>query len=91
MQETWVQSLAWEDLLEKEMATHPSILPGKSHGQRSMVSYSPWGHKELDTTEWLYFHFSLIAESEEELKNFLMKVKEESERAGLKVNIKKKT
>ena len=33
----------------------------------------------------------LMAESEEELKNFLMKVKEESERAGLKVNIKKKT
>ena len=33
---------------------------------------------------------TIMAESEEELKNFLMKVKEESERAGLKVNIKKK-
>ena len=39
-------------LLEKEMATHSSkILPGKSHGLRSLVGYSPWGHKELDTTE----------------------------------------
>ena len=31
----------------------PGSLPGESHGQRSLVSYSPWGHKELDTTEWL--------------------------------------
>jgi len=31
--------------------------PGKSHGQRSLVGYSPWGRKELDTTERLHFHF----------------------------------
>ena len=37
----------------------PVLLPGKSHGQRSLVSCSPWGHKELDTTERLHFHFSL--------------------------------
>ena len=30
-----------------------------SHGWRSLVGYRPWGHKELDTTEWLHFHFSL--------------------------------
>ena len=53
MWETWVQSPGREDLLEKEMATHSSILPGKSHGQRSLVDYSPWGQKELDTTEQL--------------------------------------
>ena len=35
------------------MATHPVFLPGKSHGQRSLVGYSPWGCKELDTTEQL--------------------------------------
>ena len=29
------------------------FLPGKSHGQRSLVAYSPWGHKESDTAEWL--------------------------------------
>ena len=47
MQETWVQSLGQE----KEMETPPVFLLGKSHGQRSLVGYSPWGHKELDTTE----------------------------------------
>ena len=115
MRETWVQSLGQEDLLEKEMATHSSILawkipwtvepgrlqsmgpqrvghdwvaslslslqcgrpgfdpwvgkilwrqkwqptpvllPGKSHGQRSLVGYSTWGRKESDTTERLNF------------------------------------
>ena len=37
----------------------PVLLPGKSHGQRSLVGCSPWGHKESDTTEQLHFHFSL--------------------------------
>ena len=99
MQETQVQSLGWEDPLDKEMATHSSILawripwteepgrlqsmglqkvghdwvtnrrrqwqptpvllPGKSHGQRSLVGCSPWGREESDMTEWLHFHFSL--------------------------------
>ena len=31
----------------------PVFLPGESHGQRSLVGYSPWGHKESDTTEQL--------------------------------------
>ena len=35
----------------------PVLLPGKSHGQRSLVGYSPWGCKESDTTERLHFHF----------------------------------
>ena len=35
----------------------PMFLPGESHGQRSLVGYSPWGHKESDTTEQLHFHF----------------------------------
>ena len=48
----WVRSLGWEDPLEEEMASHSSsLLPGESHGQRSLVGYSPWGHKELETTE----------------------------------------
>ena len=37
----------------------PVLLPGKSHGRRSLVGCSPWGRKELDTTERLRFHFSL--------------------------------
>ena len=121
----------------------PVLLPGKSHGQRSLVGCSPWRRKESDTTERLHFHFSLsyigegngnrlqcswlenprdggvwwaatygvtqsqtrlkwlssssryadgttlMAQSEEELKSLLMKVKEENENVGLKLNIQK--
>ena len=35
-------------------------LPGKSYGWRSLIGYSPWGHKELDMTERLYFHFMYV-------------------------------
>ena len=38
----------------------PVHLPGKSHGQRSLVGCSPWGRKESDTTEWLHFHFHAL-------------------------------
>ena len=37
----------------------PVLLPGKSHGQRSLVGCSPWGREESDTTERLHFNFSL--------------------------------
>ena len=37
----------------------PVLLPGKSHGRRSLVGWSPWGREESDTTERLHFHFSL--------------------------------
>ena len=42
---------------------HPTsaLLPGKSHGWRSLVGGSPWGRTESDTTEWLHFHFSFHA------------------------------
>ena len=53
MQEAWVWSLGQEDLLEKEMATHSSILARKSHGQRNLAGYSPWGYTESDMTEQL--------------------------------------
>ena len=43
IQETQVQSLGWEDPLEKGMATCSSCLPGEFHGQRRLVGYSPWG------------------------------------------------
>ena len=50
--ETWVQSLGWEDPLEKGMATYSMFWPGEFHGhQRSLASYSPWGCKESDMTE----------------------------------------
>ena len=53
MQEIQVWSLHQEDPLEKKWQPTLVFLPGKSHGQRSLVSYSPWGRKELYTTEWL--------------------------------------
>ena len=37
----------------------PILLPGKSHGRRSLVGCSPWGRWESDTNEWLHFHSSL--------------------------------
>ena len=47
-----VRSLGQEDPLEEGMAAQSSIfLPGESHGQRSLVGYSPWGRKESGTTE----------------------------------------
>jgi len=45
MQETRVRSLGEEDPLEKGMQYTPVFLPGESHGQRSLVSYNPWGHR----------------------------------------------
>ena len=43
----WVRKIPWR------RAGHPTpvFLPGESHGQRSLAGYSPWGHKESDTTE----------------------------------------
>ena len=40
----------------------PILLPGKSHGQRSLVGCSPWGREESDTTEQLHFHFHAFGE-----------------------------
>ena len=51
MQEMQVRALGWEDALEKEWQLPPAFFPGKSHGQRSLVGYSPQGHREADTAE----------------------------------------
>ena len=51
MWETWVCSLGWEDPLEKGKATHSSILAWRIPWTEEPGVYSPWGHKELDTTE----------------------------------------
>jgi len=42
----------------------PVLLPGESHGRRSLVGCSPWGRLESDMTEWLHFHFSLSCNGE---------------------------
>ena len=53
--------LVWLPILWRRRQWHstPVLLPGKSHGRRSLVGYSPWGLEESDTTEQLHFHFSL--------------------------------
>ena len=53
MWEIWVRSLIRKMLWRRKWQPTPVLLPGKSHGQRSLVGYSPWGCKELDTTERL--------------------------------------
>jgi len=50
----WVGKIPWR----RKWQSTPALLPGKSHGQRSLVGYSPWGCKELDTTE--RFHFTSL-------------------------------
>ena len=51
-------------LRRRQRHSTPVLLPGKSHGQRSLVGCSPWGLKELDMTERLHFHFSLSCNGE---------------------------
>ena len=47
----WVQALGREDPLEEGMATHSRVSPGEFHGQKSLVGYRPWPHKQLNMTE----------------------------------------
>ena len=49
--DSWVWKISWR----RKWQPTPVLLPGKSHGPRSLVGCSPWGHKELDMTDWLDF------------------------------------
>ena len=53
------------------MATHSILLPGKSHGWRSLVGYSPWGRKESDMTEQLHTHSKQILAAAASLQSCL--------------------
>ena len=57
MQETgfnpWVGKIPWR----RKWQPTPVFLPGESQGQRSLAGYSPWGRKELDTTEQLHLSY----------------------------------
>ena len=46
-QEMWVASLGWEDTWRRKWQPTPVFLPVKSHGQRNMLGYSPWGHRRV--------------------------------------------
>ena len=50
---------------ERKWQPTPVFSPGKSHGQRSLAGYSPWGRRESDTTEQLTLHFALSIDSGE--------------------------
>ena len=56
MRESWVGKICWR----RKWQSTPVLLPGKSHGQRSLIGYSPWGRKETDMTERLHFHFHFL-------------------------------
>ena len=66
-----------KDPLEKEVATPGVFLPGRFHGQRNLVGYRPWGHKESDTTEQLSTYTLQVI-----LKYFLMQTSQQSERTA---------
>ena len=51
----WVEKIPWK----RKWHPTPIFLPGKFHGWRNLVGYSPWGRKESDTAEQLHFHFLL--------------------------------
>ena len=73
----WVGKIPWR------RAWQPTVvfLPGESHGPRSLVGYSPWGHKELDTTEHIivlrhlmYRRHSLNVENQSECGDSFLKI-----------------
>ena len=59
-----IRNLPAMQIQRRQWHPTPVLLPGKSHGQRSLVGCSPWGREELDMTEWLHFHFSLSCSEE---------------------------
>ena len=68
--DAWVRKIPWR----KEWLPTPVFLPGETHGQRSLVGYSPWGRKESDTTGWLTHTFSMYYQiSKSNLIGFLKK------------------
>ena len=54
-----MQLYEWPNMWRRQWHPTPVLLPGKSHGWRSLVGCSLWGREESDTTEQLHFHFSL--------------------------------
>ena len=55
----WVENIPWR----RKWLPTSVFLPGEFHGQRKLVSYSPWGHKELDMPEQLALHFPALSAS----------------------------
>ena len=64
---SWIGTIPWR----RKWQSTPVLLPGESHGQRSLVGYSPWGLNKSDMTERLHFHFYLLI-SREALNPFMV-------------------
>ena len=64
----WLGKIPWR----KEWQPTPVFFPGEFHGQRSLVDYSPWGHKELDMTEQLTWPHNINEYANRQIKVFLM-------------------
>ena len=60
MLETWVQSLGGEDVLEKEMATHSSILAWEIQWSEEPGHYTPWGHKRVRHNLAIRFVYNVL-------------------------------
>jgi len=69
MWETWVLSLGQEDPLEKEMATHSSVLAWRIPWMEELGGLQSTGRKESDTTERLHFHFLSLSSKDQESFN----------------------
>ena len=65
MRETWVQSLGWEDPLEKEMAIHSSTIAWKIPWAEEPGRLQSMGSQESDMAEQLHFHFAVDRREEE--------------------------
>ena len=84
MQESQVRSLCQEHPLEKEMATHSIFLTGELHGQRSLVDYTLWGHKESDMTERLTYKYTATTQNILETKaKMLLETEQNRSQASL--------
>ena len=68
---TRVGSLDWEECLEKEMATHSSILAWKIHGWRSVVGYSPWVTESWTLSDFTFTLHFLVTRPFGHLSKFL--------------------
>ena len=71
MFDPWIGKIPWR----REWLSTSVFLPGESHGQRSLVGYCPWGHKESDTAERLTDTHHVIYNIKENRKKVFLVIK----------------
>ena len=71
----WQLNIYYIFIWRRKWQSTPVLLPGKSHGQRSLVSYSPWGRKESDTAERLHFTMcSFASDPQSHFQEYALKI-----------------